>query len=85
MFVRISSSFRLKFLCFFTITWLSDSHQILLFDEPNGCKVIETDLGQIRGTPLTTVFGGKPFCGYRGIKYGQPPVGDLRFKVRVKM
>lgn len=49
--------------------------------DESGCKVIETKLGKISGVQLKTVFGGKPFCGYFGIRFGLPPVGDLRFKV----
>lgn len=46
------------------------------------CKIIETRLGNISGSELTTVFGNKKYCGYRGIRYGKAPIGDLRFKVK---
>lgn len=45
------------------------------------CSVKIKHLGQVSGIQLNTVFGGKPFCGYKGIRFGQAPVGDLRFKV----
>lgn len=48
----------------------------------SGCKLIETKLGKISGVQLTTVFGGRPFCAYFGIRFGKPPIGELRFKVR---
>lgn len=31
---------------------------------------------------VTTKFNGRKIFEFRGIKYGKPPVGDMRFKVR---
>lgn len=45
------------------------------------CELIKTKLGKIGGIQLRTVFGEKPFCAYRGIRFGLPPIGNLRFKV----
>lgn len=47
------------------------------------CAGIQTNLGEIAGVELTTVLGepNTQFCGYRGIRYEQPPIGNLRFKV----
>lgn len=47
----------------------------------NNCNVINTKLGKISGTQMTTLFDENSFCGYRGIRFAMPPVGDLRFKV----
>ncbi|KAJ8959087.1 hypothetical protein NQ318_022344 [Aromia moschata] len=41
--------------------------------------VLTTPLGQVKGTILTSRLG-KPIYSYRGIRYAQPPVKDLRFK-----
>jgi carboxylesterase type B len=40
-------------------------------------------LGQVRGSKMVSV-SGKMFYAFRGIPYAQPPVGDLRFRVRSK-
>ena len=38
-------------------------------------------LGQVRGS-LMSSFNQREFLAFRGIPYAQPPVGDLRFKVK---
>lgn len=43
---------------------------------------VVTSLGTIKGTRMTS-YHGRPFYAFRGIRYAQPPVGELRFKVRV--
>lgn len=42
--------------------------------------VINTNLGQIRGRVLESRLG-KPFIAFRGIRYAEAPINDLRFKV----
>lgn len=44
------------------------------------CKV-STNSGQIRGILNYTLFDDLPFYSFRGIPFGKPPVGNLRFKV----
>lgn len=46
--------------------------------------VIEVDIesGRIRGKRSLTLFQEKPYYSFRGIPYAQPPIKDLRFKVR---
>lgn len=41
---------------------------------------VVTDLGTIKGSDMVS-HHGKPFFAFRGIRYAQPPVGELRFKV----
>ena len=43
---------------------------------------ISSPLGIIRGSYLTTRLG-KRIYAFRGIRYGQAPVGQLRFQVRI--
>lgn len=47
------------------------------------CPVIKTKLGNISGIREQTVLGNSSLCAYRGIRYGEPPVGKLRFKVSI--
>lgn len=42
--------------------------------------VVETHLGKIRGSLLQSRLG-KHFYAFRGIRYAQPPIDSLRFKV----
>jgi Carboxylesterase family len=42
--------------------------------------VVDTDLGRIQGSVLTTLME-KQFYAFRGIRYGKAPVEELRFQV----
>lgn len=46
--------------------------------------VVEVDIssGRIRGKRSLTLFQEKPYYSFRGIPFAQPPIKDLRFKVR---
>jgi hypothetical protein len=46
--------------------------------------VFNTRLGKIRGTPMRSRWG-KPIMSYRGIRYAEPPVGDLKFQVSFRI
>lgn len=41
---------------------------------------VVTNLGKIKGSNMLS-HHGKPFFAFRGIRYAQPPVGELRFNV----
>lgn len=41
--------------------------------------VVETNLGKIRGSIFTTRLD-KKFIGFRGIRYAEPPIDNLRFQ-----
>lgn len=41
--------------------------------------VVSTALGKIKGSVMTSRLD-RPFNSFRGIRYGKPPVGDLRFR-----
>lgn len=60
-------------LCLFLVTCSSNSdniHKIVT----NGTTII--------GRKLFTLFENKPFAAFWKIPYSEPPVGQLRFKVR---
>ncbi|KAG8331976.1 hypothetical protein J6590_029579 [Homalodisca vitripennis] len=42
--------------------------------------VIQTKLGQLRGLVCKSILTEKDFYSFRGIPYGKPPLGELRFK-----
>lgn len=42
--------------------------------------LVETSLGKINGSVFYTRLD-KKFIGFRGIRYAEPPVDDLRFRV----
>lgn len=44
-------------------------------------KIIQTANGSIRGVRVTSERQHVDFHAFRGIPYGKPPIGDLRFKV----
>lgn len=44
-------------------------------------SVIETNKGPVRGEILTSADRKIKFSSFRGIRYGKPPIGNLRFKV----
>lgn len=45
-------------------------------------KVIETNVGKIRGLRQTTLIKEVDFYSFKGIPYAESPIGRLRFKVR---
>lgn len=45
-------------------------------------KTIETENGLIRGIRMNTLLQKEDYFAYRGIRYAEPPVDELRFKVR---
>jgi carboxylesterase type B len=49
---------------------------------PHNAPTVHVQQGTLTGTYLTSRFGRK-FAAFQGIPYAQPPIGDLRFKVRV--
>lgn len=46
--------------------------------------IVVTTYGPVRGNQRTSFMGDK-FYSFRGIPYAKPPVGDLRFKVRLHL
>ncbi|XP_047352496.1 venom carboxylesterase-6-like isoform X4 [Vespa velutina] len=47
--------------------------------------VIQTTKGPVKGLVLTTIRGSKKYHSYRGIPYGKPPIGYLRFRPPVEI
>ena len=78
--IKLKISFRI-FLYFTFIVLAVGSDERVYSTVESGCKVVKTKIGLIDGVRLRTIWAGNSFCGYRGIRFGQPPLGDLRFKV----
>lgn len=51
--------------------------------DTNVFQIITTKDGSVRGKRFETSFRGISYFAFRGIPYGEAPIGDLRFKVRV--
>ncbi|XP_035735758.1 esterase E4-like isoform X1 [Vespa mandarinia] len=47
--------------------------------------VIQTTKGPVKGLVLTTIRESKKYHSYRGIPYGKPPIGHLRFRPPVEV
>lgn len=48
---------------------------------PNHGPTVHTQQGTLIGTYYTSRYG-RNFAAFQGIPYAQPPIGDLRFKVK---
>lgn len=49
---------------------------------PHSAPTVHVHQGTLTGTYLTSRYG-RTFAAFQGIPYAQPPIGNLRFKVRV--
>lgn len=49
--------------------------------ESRSTDVVQTTKGPVQGEILTTVTSKKEYSSFKGIPYGEPPLGKLRFKV----
>lgn len=45
-------------------------------------KIIETTSGLIRGKSFSTLFQLNRYYAFKGIPYAEPPINNLRFKVK---
>lgn len=45
--------------------------------------IVQVEEGKLRGIEKTSSHTGKQFNAFLGIPYAKPPIGDLRFKVRL--
>lgn len=54
------------------------SIQCIKAEEP---PTIETSTGLVKGFKQTTYFSGTEYYSFKGIPYGEPPIGQLRFEV----
>lgn len=46
--------------------------------------IVRTSNGRVQGERLKTLFDDKTYYSFKGIPYAEPPVGDLRFKVKLE-
>lgn len=52
-------------------------------DDKKAYKIVETENGSIRGIRMNTLLQKRDYFSFRGIRYAEPPVGELRFKVNL--
>lgn len=45
-------------------------------------NVVKTESGEVQGVTAKTLLNQRQFYSFRGIRYAQPPIGNLRFKVK---
>lgn len=57
--------------------------QFVLICAQKIAPVVDSPLGKIRGNVMIS-RNGESFLAFRGIRYAQSPVNDLRFKVTFK-
>lgn len=74
--MRIPSKFFMVafLICVFDISYAR------VVSEESDFPIVNTNLGQIRGRVLESRLG-KPFLAFRGIRYAEAPIDDLRFQV----
>lgn len=67
----------------FIIERLSKDIQFTLtfhFHKMSESNVVKTNYGPVRGLLRKSVVG-EEYLSFRGIPYGKPPIGELRFRV----
>lgn len=45
--------------------------------------VVQTNYGPVRGCKRQSIVG-EEYLSFRGVPYARPPLGDLRFKVKLE-
>ena len=50
-------------------------------DNESKPTVVQTKNGKIRGLEETRSLSGKKYLAFRGLRYANPPIKELRFKV----
>lgn len=53
------------------------------FKNDRNYRIVETKSGAIRGLVMQTFTNQKSYIAFRGIRFGKPPIGELRFKVNI--
>lgn len=74
----------MKFTWFLVVfTCISVSNGFSLYNLRNNIAIVDTEYGQVRGQEEFTLFENKSYFAFRGIPFAEPPVGELRFKVKL--
>ncbi len=71
--------FKRNFLLFSVVLGIMSFSEQVSCDD-NEYPEVMTDLGRIKGSSMVS-HHGKPFSAFRGIRYAEAPVGELRFRV----
>ena len=46
-------------------------------------KIVQTKNGKVQGKKLVTILEQNEYYAFKGIPFAQPPIGNLRFKVKL--
>lgn len=68
-----------RFIYIFIYVFIIVCNLIFIFAKEK--TLVSISLGKIRGSFMQSRLG-KQIYSYRGIKYAEPPIGELRFQVR---
>ena len=63
---------------FLSVCWLCSASLVFVAGSP----IVQIKNGTLEGTIMKS-RKGREFVGFRGIPYAQPPLGALRFEVRI--
>lgn len=63
----------------FVVLYHSEASKIVKND-----PIVDTVTGKVRGSVIRSDLTGEDYLAFKGITYAKPPVGNLRFEVKLK-
>lgn len=50
-----------------------------------GDVIVETKSGKVAGIEVKSIIGNEKYISFLSIPYAEPPIGNLRFKVKIRL